>query len=80
MAKSKGASAFRVNKEIRPKFKLRWQEGYGVLSLRKEELIKVSRYIDRQEEHHKRGSLSVLLETFETEEQDWPKGIAAKAS
>ena len=25
----KGATSFRVNKEIRPRFKLRWQEGYG---------------------------------------------------
>ena len=25
----KGATSFRVNKEIDPKFKLRWQEGYG---------------------------------------------------
>ena len=47
----KGATSFRVNKEIRPRFKLRWQEGYGVLTLRKEELAKVSAYIDRQEEH-----------------------------
>jgi putative transposase len=28
----KGATSFRVNKEIQPRFKLRWQEGYGVLS------------------------------------------------
>ena len=32
----KGATSFRVNKEIRPQFKLQWQEGYGVVSLRKE--------------------------------------------
>ena len=51
----KGATSFRVNKEIRPKFKLHWQEGYGVLTLRKVEIEKVARYIDRQEEHHRRG-------------------------
>jgi len=28
----KGATSFRVNKEIHPKFKLRWQEGYGALT------------------------------------------------
>jgi hypothetical protein len=33
-------------------FKLRWQEGYGVLTLRKDEVEKVSRYIDNQEQHH----------------------------
>jgi hypothetical protein len=69
----KGATSFRVNKEIRPKFKLHWQEGYGVLTLRKDEISKVSRYIDRQEEHHRRGRLSSLLETFESDDDDWLK-------
>lgn len=41
----KGATSFRVNKEIRSKFKLHWQGGYGVLTLRKEEIEKVSLYI-----------------------------------
>ena len=74
----KGATSFRVNKEIHPKFKLQWQEGYGVLTLRKDELVKVSHYIDRQEEHHRRGTLSDLLETFECEEDDWPEGTRGK--
>lgn len=69
----KGATSFRINKEIRPKFRLQWQEGYGVLTLRKDELARVSRYIDHQEEHHRRGRLSALLETVETEEDDWLK-------
>ena len=69
----KGATSFRVNKEIQPKFKLYWQDGYGVLTLRKEEIPKVSRYIDRQEEHHRRGNLSMLLETFETDDDNWVK-------
>src|SRR5262245_48022068 len=43
----KGATSFRVNREIKPKFKLAWQDGYGVLSLRKDELETVARYIDR---------------------------------
>jgi len=69
----KGATSFRVNKEIRPKFKLQWQEGYGVLTLRKDEIEKVARYIDRQEEHHRRGKLSTVLETVETNDDDWLK-------
>ena len=69
----KGATSFRVNQEIRPKFKLHWQEGYGVLTLRKDEIAKVSHYIDRQEEHHRLGRLSSLLEKFESEEDDWLK-------
>lgn len=70
----KGASSFRVNKELQPKFKLRWQEGYGVLSLRKDEVERVSRYIDNQEAHHREGKLSDLLETVEIEVDDWPAG------
>ena len=70
----KGATSFRVNKELRPKFKLTWQEGYGALTLRLEELAKVSRYIDNQEEHHRRGSLSGILERTEIELDDWPEG------
>jgi len=69
----KGATSFRINKEIRPRFKLQWQEGYGVVTLRKDEIQKVSRYIDRQEEHHRRGNVSELLERCEIEEDDWLK-------
>ncbi|HVU88603.1 MAG TPA: hypothetical protein VHD36_14885 [Pirellulales bacterium] len=58
----KGATAFRVNKELQPRFKLHWQEGYGALTLREDELPAVSRYIDRQEEHHRGGRLSRMLE------------------
>ena len=76
----KGATSFRINKEIRPRFKLHWQEGYGVLTLRKDELAKVSTYIDRQEEHHRRYSLSQLLETFETLEYDWNQLVKGNAS
>ncbi len=70
----KGATSFRVNHDIKPAFKLRWQEGYGVLSIRKEEIEKVSRYIDNQERHHSNGKVSELLETLETEGDDWPEG------
>ena len=70
----KGATSFRVNKEISPRFKLKWQEGYGVVSLRRDELPKVSRYIDNQEEHHRRGSLSMVLERTEVDADDWPEG------
>jgi REP element-mobilizing transposase RayT len=70
----KGATAFRVNHDIRPSFKLRWQEGYGVLTSRKDELEKVSRYIDNQEEHHRTGRLSHVLEACEA-----PEGVLEQA-
>ena len=66
----KGATAYRVNHDVRPEFALRWQEGYGALTLRKDELEKVSQYIDNQEHHHRTGRLSQLLETIEQDEDD----------
>jgi len=70
----KGATAHRINEEIKLNFKLKWQEGYGVLSMRKDELEKVSRYIDNQETHHRTGKVSVLLERTEGDESEsFPK-------
>ena len=65
----KGAACHRVNEEIRPSFLLKWQEGYGVLTLRENELANVSRYIDNQETHHGTCKLSALLERTEGEEE-----------
>jgi hypothetical protein len=69
----KGATAHRINEEIKPNFKLKWQEGYGVLSLRKDEIEKISRYIDNQETHHHTGKLSDLLERTEGDEESFPE-------
>ena len=74
----KGAASYRVNHELRPRFKLRWQEGYGVLTLRRDEVEQVGRYIDEQEEHHRKGKISVLLERAESEE-DSPEGTISEA-
>ncbi len=71
----KGATCHRVNEEIRPSFRLKWQEGYGVLTLREDELEKVSRYIDNQETHHKTGKLSDLLERTEGDEDESDPGV-----
>ena len=77
IGKVKGATSFRVNRNIRPKFKLRWQEGYGVLSLRRDDLQKVYQYVDHQEEHHRSRKISSLLETIDTDEA-WPEDITLK--
>jgi REP element-mobilizing transposase RayT len=71
--KVKGAASFLANKQIRPRLKLKWQEGYGIVTIREDEVPKVSRYIDNQEEHHRNGRLSDLLERYRTEgNEDWP--------
>jgi len=74
----KGAASYRVNHDLKSCQGLYWQEGYGVLTVRKDELEKVSRYIDNQEEHHRSRRLSVLLEMTETEENDWPEGASSR--
>ncbi len=59
-----------MNRDLAPKFKLVWQQGYGVLTLRQDDLPGVIRYIDGQEEHHRAGKLSVLLERTEDDAQE----------
>jgi putative transposase len=66
----KGATSHRVNEEIQPRMRLQWQDGYGVLTLRHDELSAVSRYIDRQEEHHRVRRLSELLEKTEGDDDE----------
>lgn len=58
----KGAACYRFNREANPKLRLKWQEGYAVLSLREEEVDKVARYIDNQERLHQERKLSRVLE------------------
>jgi REP element-mobilizing transposase RayT len=61
----KGGATYRFNREANPRFPLHRQEGYGVLTLREAEVDGVARYIDNQEEHHRRQKLSVLLEMLQ---------------
>jgi putative transposase len=58
----KGASSHYINKQSGLSDTLYWQDGYGVVTLRKAEIPKVARYIQRQKEHHRTGKLSQLLE------------------
>jgi len=61
----KGGVSYRVNHEASPRVPLKWQEGYGVLTLREGEVARVSRYIDRQKELHQQRKLSRVLELLE---------------
>jgi putative transposase len=58
----KGASAYYINHEIAQRKLLTWQRGYGVVSFGTSDLPWVVRYIERQEEHHRRGTTSDRLE------------------
>ena len=48
---------------------LHWQDGYGVLTFRRSELPRVVQYIATQEERHRAGALSPLLETWQELEE-----------
>jgi REP element-mobilizing transposase RayT len=58
----KGSSSHYINKESKSGATLYWQDGYGVVTLRKAEIPSVTRYIERQKEHHRTGRLSEILE------------------
>jgi len=61
----KGASAHYINKESGLNETLYWQDGYAVLTVRQAEIPKVTKYIERQKEHHQTGKLSAILEKIE---------------
>jgi REP element-mobilizing transposase RayT len=64
----KGASSHFVNHVSGLGDALYWQDGYGVITLRKDEAPKVANYIRNQRQHHASGTLSKLLERIETED------------
>ncbi len=65
----KGATSYEHNHRFGARNFLKWQEGYGVVSLRADETEKVVRYIEEQEERHAAKRLSRLLETIESENE-----------
>jgi len=60
--KIKGSSSHYINKETDLGEILYWQAGYGVITIRENEIPKVVNYIKRQKEHHFSGD---LMNTFE---------------
>jgi hypothetical protein len=56
---------YRFNREARPRIRLSWQEGYGVVSVREGEVEKLCRYIDDQDRLHQARKLSRILEILE---------------
>lgn len=57
----KGASSHFINKESALGEVLYWQDGYGVVTIRAEEIPIVTKYILHQIEHHMDGELSESL-------------------
>lgn len=50
----KGDSSEWINKEKLTYFKFQWQEGYGAFTYSKSQIDQVVKYINNQQEHHKK--------------------------
>jgi REP element-mobilizing transposase RayT len=68
----KGASSYHINHLVPRLGRLYWQEGYGVLSLGKRNVPWLVRYIESQEDHHRRGTMQERLERTEEMEGSSP--------
>jgi putative transposase len=62
----KGSSSKWINDNNLTKTKFSWQEGYGAFSYSKSQLPKVIKYIENQEEHHKKRSFLEEYKEFLT--------------
>jgi len=49
----KGSSSYFVNQELSGEKMLYWQEGYGVITVSKENFHRIYNYIKNQEKHHR---------------------------
>jgi REP element-mobilizing transposase RayT len=67
----KGASSHLVTHEIAPEQGFKWQGTYGAFSVSPDDIDRVCDYIQRQKEHHARGSTVPEWERC-MEEDDWP--------
>lgn len=65
IGKLKGASSYHINHHVEGLPRLEWQEGYGVITLRKGETSKCAKYIEEQEQRHREKRMIELLETYE---------------
>ncbi|OQY84748.1 MAG: hypothetical protein B6D41_15145 [Chloroflexi bacterium UTCFX4] len=61
----KGASSHYINKVSGLGETLYWQDGYGVVTIRKAEIPRVVEYIKNQKEHHRVRTLVDFLERAE---------------
>jgi putative transposase len=68
IGKVKGGSSFALNRQTDETHTLRWQDGYGVISLRASDTSTVIRYIEEQDRIHTQRKLWQTLECTELEE------------
>ena len=68
IGKVKGGSSFALNRQCDETNTLRWQDGYGVVSLRASDTPTVERYIEEQDRIHAERTSWQTLERSELDE------------
>ena len=61
IGKIKGSTSHDINKQFGADT-LKWQRGYGIVSFSRKHLRAVLRYVEKQKEHHERGTANEVLE------------------
>jgi REP element-mobilizing transposase RayT len=64
----KGASAYAINRMDESDGQLKWQAGYGALTVGERSLETVMEYAARQKEHHKNGTTINVYERIDEEQ------------
>jgi putative transposase len=64
----KGASSHLITHQIAPEEGFKWQGGYGALSVSRNHVTRIVRYIARQEEHHASGKQWLDFEKMDFDE------------
>ena len=64
VGKLKGASAHWINRSGIRSFRFAWQDSYFAVSVSESQVDKVRRYIDLQEEHHRKRSFTEEYQEF----------------
>ncbi|HUP65099.1 MAG TPA: transposase [Thermoanaerobaculia bacterium] len=64
LEKAKGNSSRWFNKTVPCGGKFRWQRGYGAFSVSYSNLSRVRRYIENQEEHHRKMTFTEEVQKF----------------
>ena len=71
VGKVKGFSSHEINQKVGAKT-LQWQKGYGIETFAKRNLAAMTRYVERQKEHHARGTVNETLERSGGGEESCP--------
>jgi REP element-mobilizing transposase RayT len=64
----KGSSSHLVTHKIDPDGFFKWQGAYGAFTLRKEDVPRVKKYIERQKEHHAENTILKDWEIIDSED------------